>query len=46
MLPDVSEVTFNNNPLMDPVKFTETGAIELPVVEATVGKLLLSTFSI
>ena len=42
MLPDETDVTWRRNPLMEPVKETETGAIELPAVTAATGKLELS----
>src|SRR5271156_5639536 len=46
MLPDEMEVTSRRAPLSIPVKDTETGAIELPVVVATTGILAFSAFCI
>ena len=37
MLPDETDVTWRRSPLTEPVKETETGAIELPVVVAATG---------
>jgi len=42
MLPDETEVTFKSRLLTDQVKDTDTGLIELPVVTAATGKVLLS----
>jgi hypothetical protein len=42
MLPDDTDVTVRRIPLMEPVKETETGAIELPAVTAVTGALELS----
>ena len=42
MLPDETDVTSRSNPLREPVKETETGAIELPAVTATTGNFALS----
>jgi len=46
MLPDETDVTCRRAPLTEPVKETETGAIELPSVTAATGKLELSAASI
>ena len=42
MLPDETDLTVSRIPLMDPLKATETGLIELPVVVAATGKCELS----
>jgi hypothetical protein len=46
MLPDETDVTCRRAPWTEPVKETETGAIELPSVTAATGKLELSAVSI
>jgi hypothetical protein len=38
MLPDETDVTWRTDPLTDPVKETETGAIDVPAVTASTGK--------
>jgi hypothetical protein len=42
MLPDERALTFKTSQLIDPVKETETGAIELLVVTAATGRCWLS----
>ncbi len=46
MLPAETDVTWRRSPSTEPLKETETGAIELPVVVAATGNFALSAVSI